>query len=231
MPVPSRFPSGVSTRRVNSPLGNFPRPAPSDTHAYWDDFDTYTAAQWVVTAVGAGTAALAAADGGTIAVTTTAASSDSVFLQLTPSGFTFEMGKQAWFESRFKVNVLTSVVQLGLIVADTTPLDATDGIYFLSTTATGAVTTIVRLNATTGSTSGTGIALVADTFTTLAWYWDGKGTLTYYQDGVAKGSITGITASNFLPDTICTPSFGVQTSTTAARVLTVDYILAAKSRV
>lgn len=195
-----------------------------------DDFDTYTAGNWTVTAVGTGTAALAAADGGTLAVATSAASSDSVFLQLNPAGFTFEMNKPAWFKSRFKVSALTSIVQLGLIVTDTTPLDATDGIYFLSTVTTGAVTTLVRLNATTGSTSGTGIQLVADTFTELAWYWDGKGTLTYFQDGVAKGSITGITASNYLPDATCTVSFGLQTSTAAIKTLTVDYIFAAKSR-
>lgn len=230
MPTPSRFPSGIGTRKPTDPLAMFSQPDPSDAHRYWEDFDAYTAGDWTVTAVGAGTAAIAAGDGGLLAVTTAGASSDSVFLQLAAAGFTFEMGKPAWFKTRFKVAALTTVVQFGLVVTDTTPLDATDGIYFLSTVTTGAVTTYVRKDATTGSTSGTGIVLVADTFTELAFYWDGKGTLTAWQDGVVKTTITGITAANYLPDAACAVSFGVQTSTAATKLLTVDYILAAKSR-
>ena len=230
MASPSRFPNGVGTRKMPDPLRNYIHPDPTDMHRYFDDFDTYTAAQWTVTVVGTGTAALAAGDGGLLALATSGAGSDSVLMQKATEGFSFEAGKPAWFKTRFKVSALTTVVVIGLQVTDTTSLDVTDGVYFLSTVTTGAVTTYSRKDATTGSATGTGITLVADTFTELAWFWDGKGSVEYWQDGAQKGTITGVTASTYLPDTTTTISFGVQTSTAAIKTMTVDYVLAAKSR-
>ncbi len=229
MAAPTSFPSGVSTRRAPDPLANYSHPDPTDQHRFFDDFDTYTSTSWTATVTGSGTTALTAGDGGLVVLTTSATSADNVFLQKTTEGFSFETGKQAWFKIRLKVDALTSVIAVGLQVTDTTPLDVTDGIYFLSTVTTGAVTCLVRKNAATGSASGTGITLVANTFTELAWYWDGKDTVNYYQDGVQKGSITGVAAS-YLPDTTTTPSLAIQTSTAATKALTVDYMLAAKSR-
>lgn len=230
MPAPTRFTSGLSTRAKSNPMGTYTRPDPTDAHQFLDDFDTYTAAQWTVTLVGTGTNALAAGDGGLLATATTGANNDAVYNQKATEGFSFEAGKPAWFVWRGKVSALSSVVAIGLQVTDTTPEDVTDGIYFLSTTATGAVTIYCRKDATTGSTTGTGMALVADTFTELAWYWDGKSEVQYFQDKVQKGSLTGVTASTFLPDTTTTPSFGIRTTTAAVKTLTTDYIFAAKSR-
>lgn len=229
MVAPTRFSSGVGTRTAPDPLAMFTHPDPTDMHRFFDDFDTYTSGQWTATITGTGAAALTAGDGGLLALTTSATSADNVFLQKTTEGFSFEVGRQAWFKTRLKVDALTSVIAIGLQVTDTTPLDVTDGIYFLSTTGTGAVTCYVRKNATTGSATGTGIVLVANTFTELAWYWDGRDTLSYFQDGVQKGSITGVAAS-YLPDTTTTPSLAVQTSSAAIRALVVDYVLAAKAR-
>lgn len=229
MASPTRFPSGVGTRRVPDPLAMFGHPDPSDYHEFFNDFDFYVSGSWTNTTTGTGTAALTAGDGGLLALATSATSADNVFLQKTTEGFSFETGKPMWFKTRLKVSALTSVIVIGLQVTDTTPLDVTDGIYFLSTTTTGAVTTIVRKNATTGSASGTGIALVADTFTDIGWYWDGKDTVHYFQDGAQIGSITGVAAS-YLPDTTATVSLGIQTSSAAVKTLTVDYIFAAKAR-
>ena len=228
--APTRFPKGVGTRRRPDPLYMFPHPDRTDLHLFHDDFDVYTSGQWTATVTGTGTAALTAGDGGLLAIATTGAASDATYLQKTTEGWSFEMGKPMWFKARIKVDALTCVVNLGLQITTTTPATATDGIYFLSTAATGAVTTYCRKDASTGSTSVAGVALVANVFTELAWYWDGKGELQVWQDGVQKGSITGITASNYLPDATATISAGITTTTAAARTLTVDYILAAKSR-
>lgn len=230
MPAPSRFTSGVSSRKYPDPLYNYSDLDPTDLHRYWEDFDTYTSGQWTATVTGTGTTALTAGDGGLLASATSGANNDANYLQKTTEGFSFEAGKQAWFKTRFKVSALTSVVVIGLQVTDTTPEDVTDGIYFLSTTATGAVTLYCRQDATTGSTTATGMTLVADTFTELAWYWDGKGNLQYFQDGRHLGTITGITTSNYLPNTTTTVSFGLRTTTAAVKTLTIDYILAAKAR-
>jgi hypothetical protein len=184
-----------------------------------------------VTVTGTGTNSLAAGDGGLLAVATTGANNDTVYNQKATEGFSFEAGKPAWFKTRFKVSALTSTLAIGLQVTDTTPLDVTDGIYFLSTVTTGALTILCRKDATTGSTSGTGFtALVADTYTELGWYWDGKSEVQYFQDGVMKGTLTGVTTSTYLPDTTTTPSFGLITNTAAVKTLTMDYIFAAKSR-
>jgi len=225
----TRLPAGLSTRKATDPFGAYTHPDDTDQHLYRDDFNTYTAGDWTITVVGTSTPALVAGDGGLLGITTSNTSGDSAFLQKTIASFTFETTKPAWFATRFKVSTLATTAVIGLQVIDTTPLDVTDGIYFLTTTATGAITGIVRKNATTGSSSVAVGSLVADTFTELAWYWDGKDTVNFYQDRVQKGSITGV-AANYLPDTTTTVSFGVQTDSANARTMTVDYFLAAKSR-
>lgn len=230
MPAPTRYPNGIGTRRKPDPLAMYGHPDRTDYHAFFDDFDTYTSGQWTATVTGTGTTALTAGDGGLLASATSGVISDANYLQKTTEGFSFEAGKPAWFKTRFKVSALTTVVVIGLQVTDTTPEDVTDGIYFLSTVTTGAVTVYCRKDATTGSATGTGITLVADTYTELAWYWDGKSEVQYFQDGVQKGTITGVTASTYLPDTTTTPSFGIRTTTAAVNTLTIDYIFAAKSR-
>jgi hypothetical protein len=230
MSTPSRFPNGVGTRKYPDPLYNYPSTDPSDLHRFFDDFDVYTSGQWTATVTGTGTTALTAGDGGLLASVTSGANNDANYLQKTTEGFSFEAGKEAWFKARFKVSALSSVIVMGLQVTDTTPEDVTDGVYFLSTTGTGAVTTICRKDATTGSASGTGIVLVADTYTEIAWYWNGKSEVQYFQDGRQLGTITGVSTSTYLPDTTTTVSFGIRTTTAAAKTLTIDYILAAKSR-
>lgn len=225
----TRLPNGLSTRKPTDPFANYTHPDETDQHLYLNDFNAYTSGDWTITVVGTSTPALISGDGGLLGITTSATSADSTFLQKTIPSFTFETGKPAWFACRFKVSTLATTAVFGLQVIDTTPLDVTDGIYFLTTTTTGVVTGICRKNATTGSSSLTVGALVADTFTELAWYWDGKDTVQFFQDRVAKGSITGV-AANFLPDTITTVSFGMQTDSANARTMTVDYFIAAKSR-
>ncbi len=229
MAAVTRYPKGLSTRGKNDPFGSYMHPDETDQHLFFDDFNAYTATNWTITVVGTSTPALVAGDGGLLGITTSGASGDSAFLQRTIASFTFETGKPAWFGCRFKVSTLTTTAVIGLQVIDTTPLDVTDGIYFLTTTGTGAITGIRRKNATTGSSSVAMGNLVADTYTELAWYWDGNDTVTFYKERVPGGSITGV-AANYLPDTVCTVSMGVQTDSANARTMTVDYFCAAKSR-
>lgn len=225
----TRYPNGISTRKSTDPYGQYFHPDQTDEHRYAEDFNNYLATAWTITVVGTSTPALVAGDGGILSCATSTASSDSVFLQRTPESYSFETGKPAWFSCRFQVSALTSVAVFGLQVTDTTPEDVTDGIYWVSTTGTGALTGYVRKNATTGSASVSCGTLVAGAYTELAWYWDGKDTVTFYQDRVAKGSITGV-AANYLPDTTTTPSFGLRTTSAAAKTMLVDYFYASKSR-
>ncbi len=139
-------------------------------------------------------------------------------------------GKPTWFKARFKVNDATqSDFVIGLQVTDTTPLDATDGIYFQKDDGDAFLDVYCRKNATTGSTSATAIATVVDdTYMTVGWYYDGKASVYYFVNDVMLGKLDG--SATFLPDAILTVSFGVQNGEAVIKTMSVDYILAARVR-
>lgn len=234
MASPTRFPGGVTNVRPQSTLGGYLAPDPTKLHQYFDDFDTYTAGDWTITVTQAGggsaTEALTDADGGVLLITNDDADNDAVFFNKVGESFLMEAGKRAWFKARVKLSDATqSDMVIGLQITDTTPLDVTDGIYFLKADDAATLAIICRKNATTGSTSATGIATMADdTWITLGWYFDGKSTLAYFVDEVQLGTLDA--SSTYLPDTDLTVSFGVQNGAAAAKTMSVDYILAAKER-
>lgn len=226
----TRFPSGITNAQPYGPLGNLCTPDPSKTHQFFDDFDTYVAADWTVTEVGVATQALTAGDGGLLLVTNAAADNDSSFQQNLVASFLMEAGKRAFFKARFKVSDATqSDFQIGLIVTDTTPMDATDGIYFQKDDGDAQLDVYVRKNATTGSTSTTNVAtVVSDTFLVVGFEYDGKTTCSFFVNDVKVSSLDA--SSTYLPDTTLAVSFGVQNGEAVAKTMTVDYIFAAKER-
>jgi hypothetical protein len=227
----TRFPYGLTNVGETDLFADMVQPDPTLFHEYWNDFDTYTAGDWVVTETQAGaTQALTAGDGGLLLLTNSAADDDLVALQKTPAAFTFTAGKKTFFRCRFKVSDATqSDVVIGLQVIDTTPLDVTDGVYFLKADGSTAFSVICRKNATTGSTSASSIATLADdTFIELGFYYDGESKVVYEVNGSVKGSLDA--TSTYLPDTTCTVSFALQNGEAVAKTMTVDYIYAAKER-
>lgn len=234
MAAPSRFPSGMTNAAPGSPLGMFGLPDPSSWHVYFDDFDTYNASDWTITTTEAGagdaTEALTDADGGVLLITNDAADNDNDFFQKKGESFLLEAGKRAFFKARIKTSDATdSDIVIGLQVTDTTPLDVTDGIYFLKADDAATLSVICRKNASTGSTSASAIASMAnDTWIELAWFYDGKGSLAYFVNGAQLGTLDA--SSTYLPDTELTVSFGIQNGAAAAKTLSVDYLLAAKER-
>jgi hypothetical protein len=229
--MPTRFPAGISTAVRNSALFDFVAPDPTKAHVYFNDFDTYVAGDWTVTLIGAGgTAALGDADGGVLVVTTDALDDDQVTLQKVGESFLLESGKEAWFKARFKVADATQAdFQIGLVVTDTTPLDATDGIYFQKDDGDALLDVICRKNATTGSNSATGIhTVVNNTYLTVGWHYDGISELKYFVDDVHKGTISA--AAAYLPDTELTVSMSYKNGEAGAIAMTVDYVFAAKQR-
>lgn len=227
----TRFPNGVTNVADNALFADMVQPDPTKFHTYFNDFDTYTAGDWVVTETQAGaTQALTAGDGGLLLLTNTAADDDLVALQKTPAAFTFTAGKKTFFSCRFKVSDATqSDVVIGLQVVDTTPLDVTDGVYFLKADGSTAISVICRKNATTGSTSASSIATLAnDTFIELGFAYDGEGKVYYEVNGNVVGSLDA--SSSYLPDTDCTVSFALQNGEAVAKTMTVDYIFVAKER-
>lgn len=227
----TRFQYGLTNVGETNLFADMVQPDPTLFHQYWNDFDTYTAGDWVVTETDSGaTQALTAGDGGWLLITNTAGATDLAALQKTPAAFSFTAGKRAFFRCRFKVSDATkSAVVFGLQVIDTTPLDVTDGIYFLKAAAAATVNFICRKNATPGSTSATSVATLADdTFVELGFYYDGLGTVAYEVNGAVTGSVSG--SSAYLPDTTTTVSFALQNGEAVAKTMTVDYVYAAIER-
>lgn len=227
----TRFPYGVTNVGETNLFGDMVQPDPTLFHEYFNDFDTYAAGDWTVTETQAGaTQALTAGDGGLLLLTNSAADDDLNALQKNPAAWTFTAGKKTFFRCRFKVSDATqSDVVIGLQVVDATPLDVSDGIYFLKADGSTNVSVICRKNATTGSTSASAITTLADdTFVELGFYYDGESKVYYEVNGSVTGSLDG--SSSYLPDTTCTVSFAIQNGEAVAKTMTVDYIYVAKER-
>lgn len=227
----TRYENGVTNRPVSDIFNSLKTMDPTRYHQYFEDFDYYTAADWTVTEIGAGgTQALIDGDGGILRITTDALDDDAVAMQKVGESFLLEVGKKAFFKSRLRVaKPLESDFLIGLQVTDTTPFDATDGIYFQKDDGDANVDIICRQNATTGSITAVVTTVEANTFLELAWFYDGVDRLYYGYNGVVVGYLT-VTSATFLPDTELTVSFSFRNGEAGATTMDVDYIFAAKER-
>ena len=228
----THFTSGVTNVGTDSTLGKFKAPAPHKYHTYFNDFDTYLASDWTITTTedgtGSATEALADGDGGLLLVTNAAGDNDHDFFQLVKEGFKYEAGKQLAFHIRFKTNDATQTdIVAGLQLTDTTPLDVTDGIFFLKSDGAATISFIVEKDSTQ-STLTLPNSLPDDTFMTLGFVYDPKDQKFHvFQNNVLAG--TGVSTN--APDAEeLALSFGIQNGAAAAKTLTVDYIGASKER-
>lgn len=224
----TRFPNGVTNVGEDSPFADLAMPAAPRFHTYMEDFDYYTAGDWTVTETQAGaTQALADGDGGLLLITNTAADNDLVALQKVGESFRFASGKKLFFEARFKVNDATqSDVVIGLQITDATPLDVSDGVFFIKADGAATVNLLVEKNNTATTTSSVA-TMVDDTFITLGFYYDGASAIEYSVNGVVKG--TSVT-TNLPDDEDMTVSIALQNGEAVAKTMTVDYVFVAKER-
>jgi hypothetical protein len=203
-------------------------PAPTKFHTYYEDFDYYVAANWTVTETQAGaTQALTDGDGGLLLITNTAADDDLVALQKVGESYRFASGKELFFEARLKVSDATqSDVVIGLQITDATPLDVSDGVFFIKADGSTSVSLLVEKNGTATTTSS--VATMAnDTFISLGFYYDGASSIQYSVNGVVKG--TSVT-TNLPDDEDMTVSIALQNGEAVAKTMTVDYVFVAKER-
>jgi|TARA_R100001460_G_scaffold10962_6_gene25705 hypothetical protein len=228
----THFTSGVTNVGADSTLGKLKAPAPHKYHTYFNDFDTYLASDWTITTTegGSGDAseALADGDGGLLLITNDDADNDNDFLQLVKEGFKYETSKQLAFNIRFKTNDATQTdIVAGLQLTDTSPLDVTDGIFFLKEDGAATISFIVEKDSTQ-STLTLPNSLADDTFMTLGFVYEPKDQKFHvFQNNVLAGTVVSTNA----PDNEeLTVSFGIQNGAAAAKTLTVDYIGASKER-
>lgn len=223
------FPNGVSTRKDPHPFQNLPFPDPTRFHTFYEDFDYFVAANWTITETQAGaTQALTDGDGGLLLLTNTAADNDLISLQKVGESFRFATNKRLWYGCRFQVSDATqSDVLFGLVITDTTPLDVTDGVFFMKDDGDANIDFYSEKNNTQTSELAIG-TLVTATFVELQFYWDGVSKIWYAVDGVVKGFIEPST--NLPDDEDSTVTFAIQNGEAVAKTMTVDYVFACKER-
>lgn len=229
----TNFTKGVTNNTAQNVLGSLKTVDPTIYHAYFDDFDTYTAGQWTVTETQAGaTQALTNADGGVLLLTNSAADDDLNALQKVGESFLIATGKEAYFKARFKVSDATqSDFVIGLQITDTTPLDVTDGIYFRKDDGDASLDFVVMKDST-ATTASAIVTVVDDTYLTVGFYFNGKDEIQYFAGTDSLNpTLLGKSAITNLPDDEeLTISFGIQNGEAVAKTMSIDYIFAAKAR-
>ena len=234
----THFTSGVTNVSSTGSLGKIKQLDPTKYHIFHDDFDKYTAGDWVITTTEGGTSAateaLGSGDGGLLVVTNDDADNDADFFQWAGGSggaiesFKYETGKQLFFKSRFKTSDAdASDVVMGLQITDTAPLDVSDGIFFLLTDGDETPQFIVEKN---GSQTTLSLPndMSDDTFMTLGFVYNPNDQKFHvYQNNVHAGSVVSTNAPD---DEELTVSFGIQNGAAASKVLTVDYITVGKER-
>ena len=224
--MPTRFPNGLTTAAKNQPMGEYILPDVTKCHTFFDDFDTYTAADWTVTETGTATQALTDGDGGLLLITNAASDNDASFSQKVGESFRFETDKKLWFDCRFKAsNATQSDVVIGLSITDTTPLSVSDGVFFLK--SDDATTIVMKVVKNGTATTTTVCALADDTFCQLSFCYNGVDGIAVFMDGV---QVATSAVTNLPDDEDLTITYGIQNGSAAARTMTIDYIFASKER-
>jgi hypothetical protein len=234
----THFTSGV-TNVVTGGTGELlKQPDPIKYHVYHEDFDKYTASDWVITTTeggsGAATEALGDGDGGLLVVTNDDADDDSDEFQWAGGSggviesFKYEATKGLYFKTRFKVNDATqSDFAVGLVITDTTVIDGTtDGIFFRKADGATSIELVIEKDSTETTVSCGDAA--DDTFMTLGFYYDPRiRKFSVYKDNVKVGTAVNTNAPD---DEELAVSFAIQNGAAAAKVMTLDYISAGKER-
>ena len=238
--MPTHFPNGVSNQVKGNPLFNYPYMDPFKYYTYHDDFFEYHAGIYTITTVeggsGAATEAISSSGvGGVLLITNDDADNDLDFFQLKGESFKWDSSKRMFFTSRFKTNDVTqSEIIMGLQITDTSPLDVTDGIFFLKLDGDTQPDFIIEKDNSSTLSVLEMSAMANDTFVTLSFEYDpldvatGGPVFRAYQDNVKVGEIASTT--NAPDDENLTISFGVKNGEAVAKTLTIDYILAAVER-
>lgn len=230
----THFTSGVTNVPTTASMGRAKMLDPSRYHVFFDDFDNFTAADWIITRVGTTpTEVVQNEDGGVLKLTISAADDDSDFLQYsgntsstTVETFKWEASKDMFFKVRLKVSDATqSDLVAGLQITDTTPLDVTDGFFFIKSDGSTSITFRSEKNDTADTVT---VGTCTTSYMILAFYYDATDRKFHVYFNDVEVGTCGTT--NACDDEELTVSFGVQNGEAVAKNLSVDYILAGKER-
>ncbi len=188
----------------------------------------YVAADWVVTETDAGATEAITADelNGALTITNTAGVADLVQLQSAEECWKMSAGKQLWFETKLKYSEATEIgLFIGLSTTDTTPLVTTDSVGFRKADGTAAMHTVTEDN-TTETTTAAVATLVAATYVTLGFHWDGISTVRFF----VNRSLVATHTSNIEQTNKLALTFNLTNGEAVAKTLIIDYYYIAQER-
>lgn len=233
----TNLPDGVTNAALNSTLTSLVMPDPTVAYVFFDDFINYTATDWVITSVGAGNANIITnAAGGVLQNTLDANDNDHVYYQWSSNTgatvveqFRFVAGKKAWCKCRAKINeVIQSDFLMGLYVTDTDPITSiANGVFFRKDDGSAALTFQQISSAASSTTTAVG-TMVADTYCTFGYYYNGQGTVDVFfnENRVATVATTNTPFAEELA-----VSFVIQAGeATNVKILSTDYMFFAQER-
>lgn len=239
----TRWPNGATDQNPGGLLENLKRFNPATYHSMFDDFDSFTAANWVVTETDpAATEAVGASDGGILTLTNSAALNDLVSLQWAGGTgaalptFTGNAANDLVFACSFAVlNALNAAFLVGFAVPDTSPIASlpTSGMFIHKPAAVLYPQGYIRQASVGQFTAQADIPMADATFYEMAIVYTAiDGVCTFY-----IGSPGGKTASQFrvaapptVPTSLLMPTIALQNGTAAAQSMFIDWFFAAKAR-
>jgi hypothetical protein len=230
--APVRFPGGVTNVANNTALAFYPQTDPTRLCVYFDEFHTYTSANWTKTSTGAGTVAVNTGEtGGVLLLTNSTGNTDANQIQLINETFKYVAGKQFWIKARFALTATMANFGafIGLSITDTSVLASapSDLIGFRKDSGGSTLTGIMGKNSTETSVSlGT---VTTATYQDVTMYHNGKDETSFFVNDVKVGSSS--TLSNIVDDEELAVTIATINATTgAANVMSVDYLLCAFER-
>jgi hypothetical protein len=199
---------------------------------YFNDFlfaQNYSASDWVVTETQAGATQAIAADelNGALLLTNDAGDDDVCQLQSAEEWCKLSAGKQLWFETKLKISDATqSDIFVGLATTDTSIIaGTTDSVGFRKLDGSTSVASITEDNTTETTTAGVH-TIVADTYVTLGFHWNGVNQVKFFVNrSLAATHTANIEQTNKLAVT-----FTLQNGEAVAKTMTIDYIYVAQER-
>lgn len=239
----TQFPSGINNCAPWQTMSESGVPDPSFSQLYHEDFTRYAAGDFTQTLVGAGTAALTAAQGpgGILLLTTTAGAADTVYEQSVAACFQFTQAKHAFFKARLSLSDATLCdAYAGLIATSATPLAANDGLFFFK--ASGGTTWVLRSivgGVTTDTPLPANCVAANATFLEVGFHVDATGGVEVFfnpttgvntvNPAAGRGRVAYFNSAA-VTQALLAPSFGLRNGAAAAKTLALDYLTVSSER-
>jgi len=238
----TRMPMGLTNAAPWQTMAAAGIPDPTWAHVYHNDFDTYLASDWTVTLVGTGTAALTAGDGGRLLVTTTAASADAVYHQLTQATFAPLINEDTFFKFSGQISdTVTTRFHCGLSIVNAFPPTANNAVVVYKNSGTAVPSLYVNVAGVITITAFPSTAVItAGVDFEIGIHIDYLGNIeAFFNPGTGGGAAQSTTLQRGaqirvpnagLAQVPMSPSFGISTTATAAKTMQVDYVTAVRHR-